>query len=185
MTQELEDYYKRLRDNDYKINPFNMKMMNGNKPNKNLPLLLPNGPNQYKTNIKNLKNDKNLDLDEWKANYIQYNTYVIDDSKKRKNAILKNQINSNRQSVNKLRNKINKDVQNNDNVLYKQIKTLEQLKKELTNKKIKYNKLLHSSNASEQLKTDKENLYTETTVRLLLQILGVIIVGGVVYKVSN
>ena len=28
MPQEFEDYYKRLRDNDYKLDPFNMKMLN-------------------------------------------------------------------------------------------------------------------------------------------------------------
>ena len=50
---------------------------------------------------------------------------------------------------------------------------------------IEYNKLLNSANASIQFKNDKENQYTESTVRMLLQIIGIIIAGGFVYKVSK
>ena len=73
----------------------------------------------------------------------------------------------------------------NDATLYKQIKTLEQLKKELTDKKIEYDKLLHSANASDQLKDDKQTLYTQTTLRFIMQIIGICIAGGVVYKVGK
>lgn len=181
----FEDYYTRIRDADYKINPFNMKMMNPGNAKKHLPLLLPNGPNPYKKQLKTLKQDSDLAVDEWKSNYINYNTYVMDPKYKTKNIQGKNEMNGNRHSANRLRGKLNKDLQTNDAVLLKQIKTLEKLKKELTGKKITYNKLLHSANASGQLKNDKESLYTESTVRFILQLIGIGIAGGIVYKVSN
>ena len=185
MTRESEDYYKRLRTADYQVNPFNMKMLHPKSAKKNLPLLLPHGPNEYKTKINNLKTDSSTALDEWTKNYKEYNMYVTDDSykvaqsEKNKNLIL------NRNSVKFLKNKINGDAKENDAALYKQIKTLEQLKKELTDKKIEYDKLLHSANASDQLKDDKQTLYTQTTLRFIMQIIGICIAGGVVYKVGK
>ena len=52
-------------------------------------------------------------------------------------------------------------------------------------KKIQYNKLLHSANASDQLKNDKQTVYTQTTVRFIMQIIGILIAGGIVYKVGS
>lgn len=185
MTRESEDYYKRLRNADYEVNPFNMKMLDPKNAKKNLPLLLPHGPNQYKTKITNLKSDSTTALDEWTKNYKEYNMYVTDDkykvsqSEKNKNLIV------NRNSVKFLKNKINGDAKENDAALLQQIKTLEKLKKELTDKKIKYNKLLHSANASDQLKNDKQTQYTQTSVRFIMQIIGILIAGGVVYKVGS
>lgn len=185
MARESQDYYKRLRHADYEVNPFNMKMLDPNDAKKNLPLLLPHGPNQYKSKITNLKSDSTTALDEWTKNYNDYNMYVTNDkykvaqSEKNKNLIV------NRNSVKFLKNSINKDAQENDATLLKQIKTLEQLKNELTNKKIEYNKLLQSANASDQLKNDKQTQYTQTSVRFLMQIVGICIAGGVVYKVGS
>lgn len=186
MPQEFEDYYKRLRDNDYKLDPFNMKMLNKhNKANKNLPIILPNGPTKYKPKIKSLKTTTDLELEEWKKNYKRYNSYVTNDDYKKQQTITTNNINQNRNSVKYLKTKINSDVEKNDDVLFKHINHLEKLKKQLTRQKIKYNKLLHSANAAVQLKKDKDNLYTETTVRLILQVVGIIIAGGIVYKIGN
>lgn len=185
MNQELEDYYNKLRKQDYNINPLNMQMMNPNSAVKNLPLLLPNGPTKYKPALKNLEQDSDLSIDEWKNNYVNYNTYVTDNSFKKNQADLYSTVNKNRQSAQALRDTLNNDVKKNDNVLFSRIKTLEKLKKELVNKKIEYNKLLNSANASIQFKNDKENQYTESTVRMLLQIIGIIIAGGFVYKVSK
>ena len=185
MTQEFEDYYKQLRQNDYKINPFNMKMMNPNNAKKDLPLLLPHGPNAYKLKFNALKRNTDIDLDEWKSNYVNYNTYVTNKSLKEKHALSNSTINKNRNSAEGLRNTLDNDIKQNDKVLYSRIKSLEKLKKELVEKKIEYNKLLHSANASGQFKKDKENQYTETTVRLILQILGIVVAGGIVYKVNN
>ena len=185
MTQEIQDYYKQLRHTDYKINPLNMKMMNPNNARKDLPLLLPHGPNSYKLKFNSLKQNTDIDLDEWKSNYINYNTYVTNKSLKEKHAKSYNTINKNRNSAEGLRNSLNKDIKQNDKVLFARIKSLEKLKKELVNKKIEYDKLLHSANASGQYKNDKETQYTETTVRLILQILGILIAGGIVYKVNN
>ena len=186
MPQEFEDYYKRLRDNDYKVDPFNMKMLNkDDKANKKLPIILPNGPIKYKPKIKSLKNTTDIELDEWKKNYKLYNSYVTNDDYKKQQTITTNNINENRNSVKYLKSKINKDVQINDDVLFKHIKHLENLKKKLTERKIKYNKLLHSANAAVQLKKDKDHLYTETTVRLILQVVGICIAGGIVYKIGS
>lgn len=185
MTQELQDYYKQLRQKDYKINPFNTKMMNPNNAKKDLPLLLPNGPNAYKLKFNALKRNTDIDLDEWKSNYVNYNTYVTNKNLKEKHAKSHSTINKNRHSAEGLRNTLDKDIKQNDKVLFSRIKTLEKLKKHLVNNKIEYNKLLHSANASGQFKKDKENQYTESTVRLILQILGIVIAGGFVYKVSN
>ena len=185
MTQELEDYYNKLRKQDYDINPLNMQMMNPNSAVKNLPLLLPYGPTKYKSALKNLEQDSDLSIDEWKNNYINYNTYVTDNSFKKKQADLYSTVDKNRQSAQTLRDTLNNDIKKNDNVLFSRIKTLEKLKKKLVNEKIEYNKLLNSANASIQFKNDKETQYTESTVRMLLQILGIIIAGGIVYKVSK
>lgn len=185
MSRESEDYYKRLRNADYELNPFNMKMLHPKDAKKTLPLLLPHGPNEYKSKIKNLKTDSTTALDEWTKNYKEYNMYVTDDkykvsqSEKNKNLIV------NRNSVKFLKSKINGDAKENDAMLYKQIKTLEKLKKDLTDKKIQYNKLLHSANASDQLKNDKQTVYTQTTVRFIMQIIGIFIAGGIVYKVGS
>lgn len=185
MTQELQDYYKQLRQKDYVINPFNTKMMNPNDAKKDLPLLLPHGPNAYKLKFNALKRNTDIDLDEWKSNYVNYNTYVTNKNLKEKQAKSHSTINKNRHSAEGLRNTLDKDIKQNDKVLFSRIKTLEKLKKHLVNNKIEYNKLLHSANASGQFKKDKENQYTESTVRLILQILGIVIAGGFVYKVSN
>ena len=185
MNQELEDYYNKLRKQDYNINPLNMEMLNARNAQKNLPLLLPYGPTKYKPKLKSLEQDTDLSIDEWKNNYVNYNTYVTDGNFKKKQAELYSTVNKNRQSAQALRNTLNMDIKKNDNVLFSRIKTLEKLKKELVNKKIEYNKLLHSANASIQFKNDKENQYTESTVRLILQIVGIIIAGGIVYKVSK
>tara|TARA_R110001599_G_scaffold187720_2_gene382177 strand:+ start:165 stop:722 length:558 start_codon:yes stop_codon:yes gene_type:complete len=185
MTRESDDYYKRLRNADYDVNPFNMKMLDSKDAKKNLPLLLPHGPNEYSPKITNLKTDSSTALDEWTKNYKEYNMYVTDDKykvaqgEKSKNLIV------NRNSVKFLKKKINADAKENDTVLYNQINTLEKFKKKLTDKKIEYNKLLHSANASDQLNNDKQTLYTQTTVRLILQIIGVFIAGGIVYKVGS
>ena len=62
---------------------------------------------------------------------------------------------------------------------------LQAVKKELTDKKIEYNRLLHSANASEELKNNKQTIYTETTIRFIMQIIGIFIAGGIVYKVGR
>jgi hypothetical protein len=185
MTQELQDYYKQLRQTDYKINPFNMKMMNPTNAKKDLPLLLPHGPTSYKSKFNSLKQNTDIDLDEWKSNYINYNTYVTNKSLKEKQAKSYSTINKNRNSVQGLRNTLDNDIKDNDNVLFARIKTLEKLKKQLVNKKIEYDKLLHSANASGQFNKDKESQYTESTVRLILQIVGIVIAGGIVYKLNK
>jgi len=185
MTQEFKDYYKQLRKTDYDINPFNMKMMNPKNARKDLPLLLPNGPTKYEPTFKTLKQNVDIDLEEWKSNYVNYNTYVTDNSFKKKQAKSYSIINKNRDSAQGLRDTLNKAIKENDKVLFSRIKTLETLKKQLVNKKIEYDKLLHSANASVQFNKDKENQYTESTVRLILQILGIVIAGGIVYKVNN
>jgi hypothetical protein len=162
-----------------------MKMMNPKSARKDLPLLLPKGPTTYEAKFNSLKQNSDIDLDEWKSNYINYNTYVTNNSLKKEHAKSDNTINKNRNSAQGLRNTLNKDIKENDKVLFSRIKTLEKLKKELVNNKIEYDKLLHSANASVQYKNDKETQYTETTVRLLLQLLGILIAGGIVYKVNN
>ena len=188
MSKEQEDYYKRLRDADYDVNPFNMAMLNTGSDNfnnsKNLPLLLPKGPTQFNSAINKLKSDAQLVIEEWKNNFKNYaanltNEYDKDNLQKTKDLIGSNQ------SVKALKNDVNAGGRENDVALKKQITMLQALKKELTDKKIEYNKLLNSANASIQFKNDKENQYTESTVRMLLQIIGIIIAGGFVYKVSK
>ena len=124
MTQELQDYYKQLRQKDYVINPFNTKMMNPNNAKKDLPLLLPNGPNAYKLKFNALKRNTDIDLDEWKSNYVNYNTYVTNKNLKEKQAKSHSTINKNRHSAEGLRNTLDKDIKQNDKVLFSRIKTL-------------------------------------------------------------
>ena len=188
MSKEQEDYYKRLRDADYDVNPFNMAMLNTGSDNfnnsKNLPLLLPKGPKQFNSAINKLKSDAQLVIEEWKNNFKNYaanltNEYDKDNLQKTKDLIGSNQ------SVKALKNDVNAGVRENDVALKKQITMLQALKKELTDKKIEYNRLLHSANASEELKNNKQTIYTETTIRFIMQIIGIFIAGGIVYKVGR
>ena len=125
MDQELQDYYKTLRKQDYDINPLNMQMMNPGDAAKNLPLLLPYGPNKFKPAFKNLQQDSDLAIDEWKNNYVDYNTYVTDNSYKQKQAELYTTVNKNRQSAQTLRDTLNNNIKENDAILFSRITTLE------------------------------------------------------------
>ena len=100
MSKEQEDYYKRLRDADYDVNPFNMAMLNTGSDNfnnsKNLPLLLPKGPTQFNSAINKLKSDAQLVIEEWKNNFKNYaanltNEYDKDNLQKTKDLIGSNQ----------------------------------------------------------------------------------------------
>jgi hypothetical protein len=188
MSKEQEDYYKRLRDADYDVNPFNMAMLNPGSDNfnnnKNLPLLLPKGPNQFNSAINKLKSDAQLAIEEWKNNFKDYAANLTNDYDKDNLQKTKDLIGSN-QSVKALKNDVNAGVRENDVALKKQITMLQALKKELTDKKIEYNRLLHSANASEELKNNKQTIYTETTIRFIMQIIGIFIAGGIVYKVGR
>ena len=166
---------------DYRINnPFSSK-------NKNLCSLnlLPKSPVKYEKELKILKSKSEMDISDWESSFKNYNKEILNNRVKQEQVQNDQNINNNRGTLISVEKHSNQDIEINDKKLYNDVKTLEKLKKKLAEKKIEYNKLIHSANASTQFKNDKETLYTETTVRFILQILGILIACGLTYKVSN
>lgn len=166
---------------DYRINnPFSL--LNKRKCNEKL---LPKSPDKYEQRLKILKMEIDEDMNDWIQSFKSYNKEILNNNVKDRQAQNDKKIIKNRMTAINVEKQTNIDIETNDKKLYLDVKTLENLKKKLAHKKIKFNKLLHSANASEQFKDDKESLYTETTVRFILQIIGILIAGGLTYKVST
>ena len=171
---------------DYRINdPFSSINNPFSSKNKNKCKHLNKSPEKYLSGLNNLKVQTDVGIADWTSFFKTYNKEILNDTVKQQQLQNDQTINKNRNTAISMEKQSNKDIQENDKELLVMVDELETKKKTLRDKKIEYNKLIHSANASSQFKNDKETLYTESTVRFILQILGILIAGGLTYKVSN
>tara|TARA_S200000501_G_C20481091_1_gene593867 strand:+ start:68 stop:523 length:456 start_codon:yes stop_codon:yes gene_type:complete len=142
---------------------------------------------KYRSSVKNLQYNSDANITSWEDNYVDYNELVNNNNEvyAEDNSKYLTNIFKSKNSLLTLRENILTDISGNDDVIIKEVRILNKLQKELT-KLERYNKNLDSiDDASSELYSDKQELYSINAVFIFFQVLGLFIISGAGYYVSK
>ena len=142
---------------------------------------------KYRSSVKNLQYNSDANITSWEDNYVDYNELVNNNNEgyAEDNSKYLTNIFKSKNSLLTIRDNIIKDISGNDTIIMKEVKKLKRLQEKLTNLDV-YNKNIDSmDDASSELYSDKQELYSINVVFMFFQVLGLLMISGAGYYVSS
>ena len=142
---------------------------------------------KYRSSVKNIQYNSDANITSWEDNYVDYNELVNNNNEgyAEDNSKYLTNIFKSKNSLLTIRDNIIKDISGNDSIIIKEVKKLKRLQEKLTNLDV-YNKNIDSmDDASSELYSDKQELYSINVVFIFFQVFGLLMISGAGYYVSN